>query len=202
MVINPAFHSMQVHLLMGSLFVAGFSILATIVLKKIQPEFHEKFKGHIDATIWISVGLAAILIISSIITGFFSLPIMAMLNSSIIKNKIFISLLMMLIIFFSLGIRYFYRNREFLENRSLQRFSIGLVLFTFVLGVVASSIGGDITGRSSGFEQILLLLGIQTRWTFYLPNSLLLIVLGLGIIAVILPYLISNNKAAENRERK
>lgn len=61
-----------------------------------------------------------------------------------------------------------------------------LALSGFAFGMITNSIGGDVAGNPSGFENIVEILGVETRYTFYLPTwlNLAIIVGGIALIAM------------------
>lgn len=185
--INPAFHSMLVHLLMGTMFIFSLSVAAKIYLLKRNPALSESLKKELDFVMLMSVSAGFIFLVLTIITGFIIMPVMAMLNSGIMKNKITISFVMLVFASAFVIIRYLYRE-SILENRPLYIFTALLGVLAFISGILASSIGGELTNRSSGFENIVKLLPVNTRWTFYLPLSLLLVVVLLGAVSIFIGY--------------
>jgi hypothetical protein len=72
-----------------------------------------------------------------------------------------------------------------LHTRRLVALHTFLALGSFVYIVFTNSIGGHITGKPSGFEHLVMMVGIEIRRTFTLPEwvSALLILLGLAGIA-------------------
>lgn len=186
--INPAIHSMGVHLFMGALFVVCLATIAKFYIEKKKVSLAASYGRQIDYVVVFSGTAALFLSAFSIITGFLILPIGAMLSSGIIKNKITVSLLLFIIMTAFIAIRYFYKEIIH-ERRGLYLFSSFLVLSAFGLGIVTSSIGGELTNRSSGFEKILNFFYIETRWTFYLPTSLLVIVTILALASLIFAFL-------------
>ena len=185
--INPAFHSMLLHLLMGTMFIFSLSVAAKIYLRKRNPALGESLKKEMDFVMLLSVSSGFIFLVLTIISGFIIMPMMAMLNSGIIKNKITISLVMLVFTAAFIVIRYLYRE-SILENRPLYIFTALLGVLAFVFGIVASSIGGELTNRSSGFENIVKLLPVNTRWTFYLPLSVLFVIVLLGAVSIFIGY--------------
>lgn len=186
--INPAIHSMSVHLFMGTLFVVSLAAVVKFYIEKKHIAWAELYGRQIDFVVLFAGAAALFLSAFSIITGFLVMPIGAMLNSGIIKNKITVSLMLLIMMTAFIAIRYFYK-KIIHARRGLYLFSSFLVLSAFGLGVVTSSIGGELTNRSSGFEKILNYFYIETRWTFYLPTTLLVIVTVLAFASLILAFM-------------
>ena len=57
-----------------------------------------------------------------------------------------------------------------------------------VFGMITSSIGGDGAGNPSGFENIVRILGVETRYTFYLPTWLNVAIIAGGVILLVLAF--------------
>lgn len=183
--INPAFHSMLVHLFMGSLFILILAVLIKIYVVSKNPVKSESYGRQLDFVVLFSGTAVLFLAALSIISGFLIMPIRAMLNSGIIKNKITVGILMFILVTAFMGIRYFYR--ETIHNKKgLYLFSSFLAVAAFGLGIVASSIGGELTNRSSGFEKIAKFFFLETRWTFYLPTIILVIIALFAFASLIL----------------
>lgn len=185
--INPAFHSMLVHLLMGTMFLFSLAFAAKIYLDKRNPGLGASLKKELDFVFLFSGAAGFIILVITIISGFIIMPLMAMLNSGIMKNKITLSFIMLVFIAAFIVARYLYRQ-SIQENRPLYIFTALLGVLAFVFGIMASSIGGELTNRSSGFENIVKFLPVNTRWTFYLPLSLLLVVVFLGVLSIFIGY--------------
>jgi len=182
--INPAIHSMSVHLFMGALFVVCLAAVVKFYIEKKNIALAESYGRQIDFVVQFSGTAALFLSALSIVTGFLIMPIGALLSSGIIKNKITVSLMLFIMMTAFIAIRYFYKEIIH-ERRGLYLFSSFLALSAFGLGIVSSSIGGELTNRSSGFEKILNYFYIETRWTFYLPTSLLVIITVLALASLI-----------------
>ena len=186
--INTAIHSMCVHLFMGALFVVCLAAVVKFYIEKKNIGLAESYGRQIDFVVLFSGAAALFLSALSIITGFLIMPIGAMLSSGIIKNKITISLLLFIMMTAFIGIRYFYK--EIIHGRKeLYLFSSFLPLSAFGLGIVSSSIGGELTNRSSGFEKIMNFFYIETRWTFYLPTTMLVIITIIALASLIFAFM-------------
>jgi hypothetical protein len=170
---------------MGSLFILILAVLIKIYVVSKNPVKSESYGRQLDFVVLFSGTAVLFLAALSIISGFLIMPIRAMLNSGIIKNKITVGILMFILVTAFMGIRYFYR--ETIHNKKgLYLFSSFLAVAAFGLGIVASSIGGELTNRSSGFEKIAKFFFLETRWTFYLPTIILVIIALFAFASLIL----------------
>ena len=64
-----------------------------------------------------------------------------------------------------------------------------LALSGFAFGMITNSIGGDVAGNPSGFENIVRILGVETRYTFYLPTWLNGATFAAGIVALAVAFI-------------
>lgn len=192
---KPAFHTIIVSLITGIFSISILGIFIRMYIQKFKPDLKNTIGKYADFMAWFSALVGFLLIFAALITGFAIWPTSAVLNSSILKNKIFTALLLLLFWAIFLFIRYRYRQQLW-ENKPLRIFYALLGIGAFFWGVVTNSIGGDVAGNASGFEYLVQLVTVDTRWTFYLPNTILLLLLGLGIVSIILPGFFKSKKVA------
>lgn len=183
---KPAFHTMVVSLMTGIFSISVLGIALRLYVQKFKPNLKDTIGKYADFMAWFSAAVGFLLIFAALITGFAIWPIDAVLNSSILKNKIFTALLVLVFWAVFLFVRYRYKIQLW-ENGPLSIYYSLLGIGAFMWGVIANSIGGDVAGNPSGFEELPRLITVDTRWTFYLPTWTILFILGLGVVALVLP---------------
>lgn len=183
---KPAFHTIIVSLLTGIFSISILGVVIRLYVQRFKPNLKDTVGKYADFMAWFSALLGFLLIFAALVTGFAIWPKTAVLNSSILKNKIFTAVLLLLFWAMFLFIRYRYR-KELWNNGALSVYYALLALGAYFWGVVTNSIGGDVAGNSSGFEYLVRIFTVDTRWTFYLPNSIIGVIVGLGVISLILP---------------
>lgn len=184
---KPAFHTITVSVLTGIFSLTILGVFLRLFIQKFKPDLKDTVGKYADFMAWFSALLGFVLIFAALITGFSIWPKAAVLNSSILKNKIFTAVLLLIFWGLFLYIRYRYRKALW-ENGALSIYYSLLALGAFFWGVVTNSIGGDVAGNSSGFEYLVRIFTVDTRWTFYLPNSILLVIVGLGVVSFVLSF--------------
>ncbi|WP_280769871.1 hypothetical protein [Salipaludibacillus daqingensis] len=183
---NSAFHTIVVSLLTGAFAISVLGIVLRVYVQNWKKEWIPTIGKYADFMAWVSALTGFVLIFAALITGFAVWPIHAVLNSSILKNKIFTAVLLLIFWAVFLVIRYKFRERIW-QSATLSVYYFLLGVGAFFWGVVTNSIGGDVAGNSSGFEYIVHLIGVDTRWSFYLPTWMLFILVGLGVVAAFVP---------------
>lgn len=183
---KPAFHTMIVSVLTGIFSLTVLGVALRLYIQRFKPDLKDTVGKYADFMAWLSALIGFLMIFAALVTGFSIWPKMAVLNSSILKNKIFTSVLLLIFWGLFLYIRYRYRKTLW-ENTALSIYYSLLGLGAFFWGIVTNSIGGDVAGNSSGFEYLVRIFTVDTRWTFYLPNSILIVIVGLGVLAAVLP---------------
>lgn len=177
---KPAFHSMFVSIQTGLFTLTAFSLLLKLLWRK---GLSTEVKRGLDLAIGVATGLGLASILVSLITGFLVWPAEAVLNSPLLKNKILTGILLTLVFgtFLCLHLRYL---PSLWERKGLRAYYAILGLGGYLLIIVTNSIGGDVAGNPSGFEMLPRLIGVETRYTFYLPTWVNLVLVGLGLAAL------------------
>lgn len=183
---RPAYHSIIVSLVTGLFFFA----LAAVALRLLL-----RFTGKDDSPLAIyadraaigAASLAVALTFVGIVSGFLLQPLEATLRSSLMKNKILSSFLIIAFWGAYLAVR-LRRGADMWRNPAMAIYAGMLAISGFTFGMVTNSIGGDVAGNSSGFENIIRLFGVETRSTFYLPTWLNLAIIGIGILALVIGF--------------
>lgn len=168
---NAGIHAIGVSLTTGTLVLA---ILALSFRFWIQPTRQDS----VGSTIWkVSDNLAlysalfgTIILLFAIFSGFMLRPMDSFLFSPISKNKILTALLSFLCWLSFVGIRLRVGARLWNQKGFIAHFAYVMALLGFIFLITTNSIGGELGGIPSGYEQIAAFLGFRTRRTFYLPD--------------------------------
>lgn len=121
-------------------------------------------------------------------SGLLLRPMEALLNSPITKNKI-LSTVLALVCWSSFLVLRLKVGPRLWELRGLVRhYAYVMALAGLVFVVTTNSIGGDLAGIPSGYEQIAQAVGFRTRFALYFPTALnaLLWVIGVAALASVL----------------
>ncbi len=181
---KPAYHTIVVSLVTGLFFFAVLAVVARALLqwRKMgdRPIATYADRGAVGAAV-----IAIVLTVVGIITGFLQWPLEATLRSSLMRNKILAAFLLLAFwgMFLIVRLR---RGADLWRSPVMTVYVTLLALSGFAFGMITNSIGGDVAGNPSGFENIVEILGVETRYTFYLPTwlNLAIIVGGIALIAM------------------
>lgn len=175
----PAYHIITNSLLTGATLLSVIFFIALCLSKTSEK------KNGFDLALLVSSATAVFFIFGSILTGAFLWNWEAVLNSPLLKNKLMIVSILTLnwTTFLILRLRF---GASLWNHRIFSIFSGFLIITGFLTNMMANSIGGEIAGNGSGFEQIVQLIGIETRFSYYLPNWVLAFFWGMIIVAIIL----------------
>ncbi len=180
MAAREAFHAITVGLTTGMLALAFFAVLVKLYADA-RPQRNERLRTYADGAAIFGASVGLVFMLGALVTGFAQWPMEAYLHSPIVKNKIFTALVALMFWVGFLLLRW--RAGEGLwRDRRLVALYVLLAIGGFVYIVFTNSIGGHIAGKPSGFERLVMAVGIETRRTFTLPEwvSGLLILLGLA----------------------
>ncbi len=180
MAAREAFHAITVGLTTGMLALAFFAVLVKLYADA-RPQRNERLRTYADGAAIFGASVGLVFMLGALVTGFAQWPMEAYLHSPIVKNKIFTALVALIFWVGFLLLRW--RAGEGLwRDRRLVALYVLLAIGGFVYIVFTNSIGGHIAGKPSGFERLVMAIGIETRRTFTLPEwvSGLLILLGLA----------------------
>ncbi len=177
---NPAFHSIVVHVLTGTLI---FGTMAAVAMFALRFEVLARFRFLApvgDITALAAIWLGTVVSLAGMGTGFAIHSLESSLNSPVIRNKISAGLLLIV----TYGLFLFLRHRlgaKVWNNDLMAAFMAFLSVAGMHWNIVVNSIGGDVAGVPSGYESIVAASGVDTRFTYYLPTWALL---GIVVIAV------------------
>ena len=175
-----AFHAITAGLSTGMLALALFAVLVKLYADA-RPQRNERLSTYADGAAIFGASVGVLFLLSALVTGFAQWPMEAYLYSPIAKNKIFTALVALMFWVGFLLLRWRAGDRLW-RDRRLVALYLFLALGGFAYIVFTNSIGGHIAGKPSGFERLVMAVGIETRRTFTLPEWLsgLLILLGLA----------------------
>ncbi|MEE9123870.1 MAG: hypothetical protein V3U14_05150 [candidate division NC10 bacterium] len=175
-----AFHAITAGLSTGMLALALFAVLVKLYADA-RPQRNERLSTYADGAAIFGASVGVLFLLGALVTGFAQWPMEAYLHSPIAKNKIFTALVALMFWVGFLLLRW--RAGDGLwRDRRLVALYLFLALGGFASIVFTNSIGGHLAGKPSGFERLVMAVGIETRRTFTLPEwvSGLLILLGLA----------------------
>ncbi len=193
---RPAYHSIVVSLVTGLFFFAMLAVLVRLVLRW-QGKNDSPLAVAADRAALAAAGLGLALTAIGIVTGFTIWPLEATLRSSLMKNKILTSFLVLAFwgSYFVVRLRL---GPAMWNSMAMSLYAFVLAASGYLFGLITNSIGGDAAGNPSGVEGIVRIFGVETRSTFYLPTWLNLTIIALGIIAVVLA--VTGRDRAEERQ--
>jgi hypothetical protein len=180
---RQAFHAITAALTTGMLALVFFAVL-TMLFAGGRADRYRRLTTYADGAATLGASLGMLFLLAALVTGFAQWPWEAYLNSPIGKNKIFTALIALMFWAGFLWLRW-KAGEQLWRNPRLVALSTFLALGGFAYIVFTNSIGGHIAGIPSGFERLVMEVGIETRRTFTLPAwaSAVLILLGLAGIA-------------------
>ncbi len=184
---KPAYHAIVVSLVTGLFFFAVLAVVFRALLQWRKMD-DRPIATYADRA---AIGAAAIgifLTVVGIITGFLQWPLEATLRSSLMRNKILASLLVLAFWGMFLIVR-LVRGADLWRSPVMTVYVTLLALSGFAFGMITNSIGGDVAGNPSGFENIVRILGVETRFTFYLPTWLNLVIIASGVALVAMAFI-------------
>lgn len=180
---RQAFHAIAAALTTGMLALVFFAVLAAL-FAAVRADRYRRLATYADGAAILGASLGMLFLLAALVTGFAQWPWEAYLHSPIGKNKIFTALVALMFWAGFLWLRW-KAGDQLWRDRRLVALSTFLALGGFAYIVFTNSIGGHIAGIPSGFERLVMEVGIETRRTFILPAwvSALLILLGLAGLA-------------------
>jgi hypothetical protein len=183
----PAFHAIVVSLITGLFFFTVLAVVVRLVMQWRGADPHAPLAvGADQGALWAAI-IGTVLIIAAMITGFSIWSPSAAFNSPIMRNKILTAILLLVTFAVFIVIRWSVGQRLW-HNRTLSLFYGLLALAGFHWSMVTNSIGGDIAGIPSGYENLVRWSGVETRFTYYLPTWLLVLIVVGSIAMLVLAY--------------
>ena len=196
---NPAFHSIVVHVLTGTLMFGTFAAVALFALRFSVLARFRYLAPAADMAALFAIWIGTVVSVAGMVTGFAIHSLESSLNSPVIRNKISAGILLIL----TYGIFLFLRHRigSRIWNNDL---TAGFAAFLAVAGmhwnIVTNSIGGTVAGVPSGYEYIVRFSGVETRFTYYLPSWTLLAIAAVAIAMLVLAFTDKGSKDAAEQD--
>ncbi len=162
-----AFHAITVGLTTGMLALALFAVLVKLYADA-RPQRDSRLGAYADGAAIFGVSVGLVFMLGALVTGFAQWPLEAYLHSPIGKNKIFTALVALMFWVGFLLLRWRAGDGLWRDRRLVALYTF-LALGGFAFIVFTNSIGGHIAGKPSGFERMVMALGVETRRTFTLP---------------------------------
>lgn len=184
---NPAFHSIVVHVLTGALSIGAIAAVGLFALRFSPLARLRHLSPAIDlAALW-SIWVGTVVSVAGMGTGLAIHSLGASLNSPVLRNKTLAGLLLILTFAVYLFLRHRFGAK--LWNNDL---AAGGLAFLAVAGlhwnIVVNSIGGDVAGVPSGYETIVAWSGVDTRFTYYLPTWTLITIAVISIAMLVIAW--------------
>ncbi len=196
---NPAFHSIVVHVLTGTLMFGTFAAVALFVLRFGALARFRYLAPAADQAALFAIWIGTVVSVAGMVTGFAIHSLESSLNSPVIRNKITSGILLILTYGLFLYLRHRIGSR--IWNNDL---TAGLATFLTLAGlhwnIVVNSIGGDVAGVPSGYESIVRLSGVETRFTYYLPTWVLLAIAAIVVAMLVLAFTDRGSKDAAEED--
>ena len=183
---NPAYHSIIVSLVTGLFFFAVIALALCAVLR-LRGEADRPVVTYADRAALGAASIAVALTVVGIVSGFLIWPLEAALRSPLIKSKILAAFLIVAFWGMYLYVR-ISRGPDLWRSAVMGVYVTLLGLTGFGFNLITNSIGGDAAGNPSGFENLVRLFGVETRFTFYLPTWLNLAIIVGGVLALVVAY--------------
>ncbi len=194
----PAFHAIVVSLITGLFFFTVLAVVVRLVMQWRGAESRSALAvGADQGALWAAT-IGTALIVAAMITGFAIWAPSAAINSPIMRNKILTAILLLVTFAIFIGIRWKVGERLW-HNRTLSLFYGLLALAGFHWSMVTNSIGGDIAGIPSGYETLVQWSGVETRFTYYLPTWLLVLIALVSVAMLVLAFTDRSAPADEQR---
>ncbi|GEM_PF-2124408 len=184
---NPAFHSIVVHVLTGTLVFGTFAAVALFALRFSVFARFRYLAPAADQAALFAIWIGTVVSLAGMATGFAIHSLEPSLNSPVIRNKISSGILLIV----TYGLFLFLRHRigpRIWNNDLMAGFAAFLTVAGMHWNIVVNSIGGDVAGVPSGYESLVRLSGVETRFTYYLPTWTLLVIAGIAVATLVLAY--------------
>ena len=182
---NPAFHSIVVHVLTGAISIGAVMAVVLFALRFSPLARLRHLSPALDLTALWSIWIGTVVSVAGMATGLAIHSVGASLNSPVLRNKTLAGLLLILTFALYLFLRHRYGAK--LWNNDL---AAGGLAFLAVAGlhwnVVVNSIGGDVAGVPSGYETIVAWSGVDTRFTYYLPTWTLITIAVISVAMLVI----------------
>lgn len=190
---NAGYHAMFVGLTTGTLVLAFVALTYHFWLRPKHPMARAAWIAAEPVALYAALLGTAVLFLA-IGSGLMLRPMEAFLNSPITKNKILTSMITLVCWSAYLALRL--RCGPTLWRRGLSaHFAYVAALAGFLFLITTNSIGGDISGIPSGYEQIAQSFGFRTRHALYFPTAVNVLLWIVGVAALVGGVLIARRRS-------
>jgi hypothetical protein len=181
---KSAYHSILVHLATGPLILTFIAATLRFWFRPRGGWLHTVWRAC-DPVAFYATLFGLLTIALTFLTGLLIRPLEAMLNSPITRNKILMSLLAMVCWYGWMALRL--RLGQGIWNRGSFRghFAYMLACAGTLFLISTNSVGGDLAGIPSGYEELAKAIGFQTRHTLYFPTFVNALLWCIGAAAVL-----------------
>jgi hypothetical protein len=181
---RPAFHSILVHLATGPLILTFLVVTFRFWFRPREGWLHVVWRAC-EPVAFYSTLFGLVTITLTFITGFMLRPLEAMLNSPITKNKILMGLLAMVCWYGWMALRLRLKDAIWQRGSFRAHFAYMMCFAGSLFLISTNSVGGDLAGIPSGYEEFASAFGFRTRHALYFPTwiNVLLWVSGLAALA-------------------
>lgn len=184
---KAGYHAILVALTTGTLVLSFLALSYRVWIRPRKPG---------GGAVWCSTDVVAlysavfgtVMLFLAAGSGLMLRPMEALLNSPITKNKI-LSTVLAFVCWSSFLVLRLKVGPRLWELRGLVRhYAYVMALAGLVFVITTNSIGGDLAGIPSGYEQIAQAIGFRTRFALYFPTAMnvLLWVVGVAALASVL----------------
>ncbi len=184
---NAGYHAILVALTTGTLVLSFLAMSYRVWIRPRKPG---------GGAVWCSTDVVAVysavfgtvMLLLAAGSGLMLRPMEALLNSPITKNKILCTVLALVCWSSFLVLRLKVGPRLWELRGFVRHYAYVMALAGLVFVVTTNSIGGDLAGIPSGYEQIAQAVGFRTRFALYFPTAMnvLLCVIGVTTLASVL----------------
>ncbi len=188
-----AFHTIMVEMTTGMLVLAVLAILVRVWVSFVGGDRYQRLGDYADSTALFGAAVGLPMIALAIITGFQQWPLEAFLNSVIARNKIFTAIVAFGFWAAFLLVR-LAAGRRLWASKPLAVYALVMGLGGFAYLVFTASIGGDLAGKPSGFEELVRTF-VETRRTFLLPVAANVMLIVAGVALPIVAFFWSKRKS-------
>jgi hypothetical protein len=194
---RPAYHAVFVSLTTGTLVFSFLLLSFRFWFRPKGPTMSALWRAS-DAIALYSAMFGVLMLLLAFGTGILLRPLEALLNSPITKNKILMSVLGIISWWSFLAVRVRSGPALWVAPGFIAHFAYVSALAGLIFLLSTNSIGGDLAGIPSGYEELAKALGFRTRLALYFPTWVNIVLWIVGLAAVGLGFVIRRS-ARDNR---
>ncbi|MCH8212038.1 MAG: hypothetical protein IIB99_11800 [Planctomycetes bacterium] len=180
---NAGYHAILVALTTGTLVLSFLAMSYRFWIRPRKPGGGAVWSST-DVVAVYSAVFGTVMLLLAAGSGLMLRPLEALLNSPITKNKILCTVLALVCWSSFLVLRLKVGPRLWELRGLVRHYAYVMALAGLVFVVTASSIGGDLAGIPSGYEQIGQAVGFRTRFTLYFPTAMNVLLWVIGVAAL------------------